>query len=1602
MEAMCADNDYKHILLMLKKFTEDLQREALARIPEDQRAYFESQLELTKRCVGFNGERCIFALSQRGGQAHTMKKKTRCLFCDTSALPDKCKTERGRSQVRQAMGKMQPVAAKKAIEERIPDAYSAHYVDLLGDDEAPRELPQAVDVARDGAPNEAAPRRRRRTQIIDEDDVAGHDAAAAMRSARLKWRAALKKRKSLLSQPNDAARKNYDGRLKNIKKKTRARFQIKEDNRQLDNEGTGFPVAKRSRRAADLERWCISGSWAQCERCLVMQPRDMMPSTFDKEQSATIKPKQCWRCSAKRQHLVPTVAQAPKELQGLADDEVAALSLLDIDVGPEIRSLQSAGYRQHATMIRFSWKAKYVQKRIEELPAASSRKAMKAFNWLYENNDAYKAFVDEHEHFLEENPDPSPQTRKRWLRFIEQEAVECACWPHLFWKRELCFSVERLTDPRRAQRERGRSSTLEQRMNAAPRGDGNDRDGEDEDEVDPYAEPDEEGDDDAIDCVRHSVRKSFAAKALGPLLEYGANYEILHFVYDLVLWSEIGSKKNLGYDIPMRLMMAGHPMSPLYWHAAKNALTDMVKQCGYPKLFITQAPFEKSMPYHAFIDDQLAKLTRDRVHLPIPETLHMTHVMMETARGLVTGQNNRKTDTRGWKRQLFRDETGGRMALMARIEFQDGTRKAATQDYHGSGRPHIHFVVCAENPETLRLDKVASASLPGQDTDPDLRGYVEASQLDRSSATGWPINDAPSSWDATHEKTHLKHTQNDKDAGARCYLFDIMDATKCHQDVLQTDDDGALQSYLVKYPVKFSDSMSEEWLNDAHGGNSLAKTVLFKYKPYEPEMILQLFGARFRQWRCSSISGGKRDFRVPLPDDENVLDIIKAYEDCCWRSENMSLLEFLRRTNCKGDIVKWMKQKHKRAVNTEETEDDLGTFADAYKMFGEQLVAADMLSWRNDKHRGQWLVLNVPFKSLSDFAEAEVDAKVPKAYRYLAMALQCERPEARRMWCHETSIREAMRTEGHHRKFIDDIVKQLMADAELVRGYLSGRLMKTSGDCVEDSEREVKTLSIQRKYEDFINNGRKTVEGRINNGVAKTVRVGDILLLGATRVAVLEVNTFTTFEEMLDHHGVGCCVPDVRAMTRAIALYHSFRNYRAKEREYGVVSFVIEVEKQADNLSFEDLNVEQRMYVRALREAMEHAFAVRDAEDEAQAQHLITDHKPKVQVCFGPPGTGKTAATFLVIEEVLQRGGYVLFAVYTAQLASRMRQKYAKHPLKHLIRVDTCHASFGLDADFVETPVLTDYQLVVVDEVSQLNGEHMDCILRLRNFADDVPAMAVMGDKWQMAGYGDTRAWDTLLWRRSTRAVILHKPYRCLDPDYQKLLDAIRTAKPEGEVWKKMQRDFLRKQKAWRTEEPTVDDVRWVLKTHPDTTMLAISRGGAALLNDLALKALHPRKDPLTMLPGDIECNPASYGNDGKLKRLRDLVPTDLPIYVGLKLYMTRNIRKDVDYVNGMRCVVEAWDAVTRSLVVITATGKRVAVTPWSDVDMGGKVYYPLRLGYCSTIMKFQGAELAHVTVYLDRMHVPAAAYTAMSRVRFGAQCLIGGWVQPDHFTPAR
>ena len=63
--------------------------------------------------------------------------------------------------------------------------------------------------------------------------------------------------------------------------------------------------------------------------------------------------------------------------------------------------------------------------------------------------------------------------------------------------------------------------------------------------------------------------------------------------------------------------------------------------------------------------------------------------------------------------------------------------------------------------------------------------------------------------------------------------------------------------------------------------------------------------------------------------------------------------------------------------------------------------------------------------------------------------------------------------------------------------------------------------------------------------------------------------------------------------------------------------------------------------------------------------------------------------------------------------------------------------------------------------------------------------------------------------------------------------------------------------------------------------------------------------------------------------------------------------------------------------------------------------YFPVRLGYASTIDKVQGDEFPHITIYLDGHPRPAAAFTALSRVGMSKQYLFGGHVRREDCIPA-
>ena len=136
------------------------------------------------------------------------------------------------------------------------------------------------------------------------------------------------------------------------------------------------------------------------------------------------------------------------------------------------------------------------------------------------------------------------------------------------------------------------------------------------------------------------------------------------------------------------------------------------------------------------------------------------------------------------------------------------------------------------------------------------------------------------------------------------------------------------------------------------------------------------------------------------------------------------------------------------------------------------------------------------------------------------------------------------------------------------------------------------------------------------------------------------------------------------------------------------------------------------------------------------------------------------------------------------------------------------------------------------------------------------------------------------------------------------------------------------------------------------------------------------------------------------------LQPAEIDVYAGLRVVLTRNINKEQHYVNGMVAEVEQFDAARRCLLVMTESGRRLTVYPFTDTDVPKNqrpvTYYPIRVGYAGTIHKYQGATLSHVTLWLDRKHTKAAAYVALSRVARDEDYLIGGVVTADYLIPAK
>ena len=419
---------------------------------------------------------------------------------------------------------------------------------------------------------------------------------------------------------------------------------------------------------------------------------------------------------------------------------------------------------------------------------------------------------------------------------------------------------------------------------------------------------------------------------------------------------------------------------------------------------------------------------------------------------------------------------------------------------------------------------------------------------------------------------------------------------------------------------------------------------------------------------------------------------------------------------------------------------------------------------------------------------------------------------------------------------------------------------------------------------------------------------------------------------------------------------------------------------------------------------VERAVKAAQAEDDDEIEELCreaADDRARMLFADGPPGTGKTFVVHELIRHWHAKGARVLFVLPTGQLASEMR---ASHP--H-IDVDTYHGGLWLHRDISETlGIMTQYDLVVLDEVSMLTDAQFERVVAMWRAADKLPCLLMLGDFWQLpiVDRQARRCEESCLWSPSVKVVRFSEQIRCKDPALQKKLDCLRTAVPSKRQCNKIKRHH----RAWKQFEPSPWDILELFRKHPDTTIVACTRRGAALINDLATQVLFEdrHKTPLGTLGLDYQGNESNYVEEGGQTKLKDgpLQPCVTEVYEGQRVFLTRNMDKENGFVNGMPAVIESYDSGSQCLVVVTKLGTTLAVHKCTEEveDSRHRVTcFPVRLGYATTVQKIQGATLPHVTIWLDRPGCKASAYVAMSRVQHDKDYLIGGDPKPKYFVPA-
>lgn len=370
----------------------------------------------------------------------------------------------------------------------------------------------------------------------------------------------------------------------------------------------------------------------------------------------------------------------------------------------------------------------------------------------------------------------------------------------------------------------------------------------------------------------------------------------------------------------------------------------------------------------------------------------------------------------------------------------------------------------------------------------------------------------------------------------------------------------------------------------------------------------------------------------------------------------------------------------------------------------------------------------------------------------------------------------------------------------------------------------------------------------------------------------------------------------------------------------------------------------------------------------------------------GPAGTGKTTLLHQFLAST-RRAVVVAAPTGVAALAA------GGQTLHSLLRLPLGILG-GRDLGFCPKPTLQMLRAIdtlVIDEVSMVSADLMDAIDRRLRQAKGRKTVAfggvqliMFGDLYQLAPvvsgkaeteyYQDTyrSPWffDARVWNEtSLQTIVLDTIYRQSDPEFQRVLQALRTGEMEPEMGRMLNEQGSR------------------VPENPDIITLATTNETVRRINSARLQAL-PGQSKVAL--ADIE---GEFGGAGQFP-----ADEELELKVGAQVMFLRNDTQGPDgprWVNGSVGQVHTIDQV---VTVDLDDGVRVEVEPvtWEkiryDYNPGTKeishevvaefTQFPLRLAWAVTIHKAQGKTLDEALIDLGpRVFAAGQTYVAFSRL---------------------